>query len=92
MSALIITGGYGSDGLTAEVFVPSTGQHCQLPGVVARTGHTMEQLTVCGGYNVNILSNIPSNITMTSCFTLINGAWENTTTLLSFGRCLTDTD
>ena len=51
MSALIITGGYGSDGLTAEVFVPSTGQHCQLPGIVARTGHTMEQLTVCGGYN-----------------------------------------
>ena len=88
MSALIITGGYGSDGLTAEVFVPSTGQHCQLPGIVERTGHTMEQLTVGGGYNVNILSNIPSNITMTSCFTLINGAWEKTTTLLSLGRYL----
>ena len=87
MSALIITGGYGSDGLTAEVFVPSTGQHCQLPGIVARTGHTMEQLTVCGGYNT-MASKVPSDITMTSCFTLINGAWEKTTTLLSLGRYL----
>ena len=59
-----------------EVFVPSTGQHCQLPDLPGdpRYAHTMEEMTVCGGgYN---------DSTTTSCLTLIDGAWQTTTTLL----------
>ena len=73
-SGLIISGGEGSDSTlkSAEVYVPSTGQHCQLPDMpVERSGHTMEGMVVCGGY---------SGDTETSCLTLTDG-WEKTTTL-----------
>merc|ERR1719295_461938 len=73
--ALIISGGEPQDsaGNSVEVFVPSTGQHCQLPDLPGawRDVHTMEEMTVCGGVD-----------TERSCLTLIDGTWQTTTTLL----------
>ena len=70
---LIISGGSPADsGQSVEVYVPSTGQHCQLPDLPDRRYlHTMEKMTVCGGED-----------TRTSCITLTGDGWENTTTLL----------
>ena len=50
-SGLLITGGYSdSVGQSVEVYVPSTGQHCQLPDLPdKRYAHTMEKTTICGG-------------------------------------------
>ena len=63
---------YGGVGYSAELYVPSTGQHCQLPDLPdRRERHTMEKMTVCGGWN-----------TRTSCITLTGNGWEKTTTLL----------
>ena len=73
-SGLIISGGLADDsvGQSVEVYVPSTGQHCQLPDLPDRRyGHTMEKMMVCGGWN-----------TRTSCLTLTGDGWETTTTLL----------
>ena len=74
ISALLITGGYGSAGNSVEVFIPSTGQHCHLPDIPGeeRAGHTMDGVTLCGGYDTN---------TETSCLTLTDGTWETSTTL-----------
>merc|ERR1719300_1802563 len=73
--ALIISGGEPQDsaGNSVEVYVPSTGQHCQLPDLPGekRDWHTMEEMMVCGGY-----------YTRTSCLTLIDGTWQTTITLL----------
>ena len=81
ISALIISGGH-ADGYasnSAEVYIPSTGQHCQLPDMPGgkRDYPTMELMTVCGGgyWTLDIGSR-------TSCLTLINGVWETSTTLL----------
>ena len=74
---MIISGGgtYLSDsvGKSVEVYVPSTGQHCQLPDLPDwRHQHTMEKMMVCAGED-----------TATSCLTLTaGGTWERTTTLL----------
>jgi len=87
--ALIISGGEGysgeggevysgySVGNSVEVYIPSTGQHCQLPDLPGdpRDGHTMEEMTVCGGFVTS---------TGTSCLTLIDGTWQTTTTLLEW--------
>ena len=77
-SALIISGGLPREPVpnSVEVFVPSTGQHCQLPDLPGdpRDHHTMEEMTVCGGYY--------STSSETSCLTLIDGTWQTTTTLL----------
>ena len=70
----MISGGYPSDsaGHTAEVYVASTGQHCQLPDLPdVRYFHSQDVNTVCGGYQTD-----------TSCLTLTEDGWENTTTLL----------
>ena len=75
--ALIMSGGGGepSDpaGNSLEVFLPSTGQHCHLPAMPGeeRVDHSMEGLTVCGGYSSH-----------KSCISLSDGVWQNTTTLL----------
>ena len=62
-------------GKTAEIFVPSTGQHCQLtdlPGGRYYTGS--ENYTVCGGEGED---------TKTSCHSLTSGGtWEKTSELL----------
>ena len=73
ISALIISGGTSSASNFVEVYIPSTGQHCQLPDLPGekRTIHTMEKMTVCGGL-----------YTKKSCISLIDGAWQTTTTLL----------
>jgi len=79
MKALIISGGYTnpyaykiSDDQSVEVYVPSTGQHCQLPDLPDKRGyHSMEKMTVCGGID-----------TRTSCLTLTDAGWQITTTLL----------
>ena len=70
---MIISGGSsGSAGQTAEVYVPSTGQHCQLPDLPdKRYRHTSEKNTLCGG-----------EASPTSCLTLTGDGWERTTTLL----------
>jgi len=75
LKGLMIAGGMPSfsGGKSVEVFVPSTGQHCQLPDLPAgRFQHSMDARTVCGG-----------RYTWTSCITLTQeGTWERTTTLL----------
>ena len=71
---MIISGGYppNTAAQSAEVYVPSTGQHCQLPDLPDRRYlYTMEKMMVCGGED-----------TRTSCLTLTDEGWERTTTLL----------
>ena len=72
----MIAGGLpGSVGKSVEVFLPSTGQHCQLAALpYPRYEHSMEVRTVCGGR--------ASPHTLTSCTTLTAEGWERTTTLL----------
>ena len=77
-SGLIISGGgSGSAEKSVEVFVPSTGQHCQLADLPAgRRLHTMEGVMLCGGGESD-------SGTRGSCLNLnANGAWEITSTLL----------
>ena len=77
-SGLIISGGSPSSsvGQSVEVYVPSTGQHCQLPDLLdVRLDHSMEKMTVCGGGEYD-------SGTRTSCLTLTDAGWEVTTTLL----------
>ena len=73
---MIISGDYysASVGQSVEVYVPSTGQHCQLPDLPDRRyDHSMEKMMVCGGGYGD---------TFTSCLTLTDVGWERTTTLL----------
>ena len=77
-SGLIISGGYlYNDGSiqSVEVYIPSTGQHCELPDMPdGRHYHSMEGMEVCGGDDTD---------TQTSCLSLTDeGTWERTTTLL----------
>merc|ERR1711988_1430978 len=76
--ALIISGGRPDDsvGNSVEAYIPSTGQHCQLPDLPGdpRLYHTMEEMTVCGGSFIS---------TTKYCLTLIDGTWQTTTTLLN---------
>ena len=59
-----------------EVFVPSTGQQCELPDLPGgRYYHTMENMTVYGGWD-------SGDEEVTSCLTLTaDGTWERTATL-----------
>ena len=68
-SGLIISGGENNAGTTAEVFVPSTGQHCRLPDMPGfrRYFHTMEKMVVCGGIKDE-----------KTCLTLTDGIWKET--------------
>ena len=75
--ALIISGGWTDSREwrnSVEVYVPSTGQHCQLPDIPDRTvtGHNQEGLMACGGMDS----------TSFFCLTLIDGTWEMTNYLL----------
>ena len=82
-SALIISGGLPREPVpnSVEVFLPSTGQHCQLPNLPGdpRYYHTMEGVTVCGGF---IDSTGTSCLTLTGRDGLDDQLWQNTTTLL----------
>ena len=72
----MISGSWESDrgGYSAEVYVPSTGQHCQLPDLPDwRHSHTQNGQTVCGGYIF---------YTRSSCITLTPDGWQRTTTML----------
>ena len=73
-SGLIISGGSLSS-QSVEVYIPSTGQHCELPDMPdGRHYHSMEGMEVCGGDDTD---------TQTSCLSLTDeGTWERTTTLL----------
>ena len=78
---MILSGGVNSDaaGQSAEVYVPSTGQHCTLPSLPdMRWWHTMEGRMVCGGGD----EFGPGTTLSTSCITLTDAGWETTTTLL----------
>ena len=73
----MISGGVPSDsaGQSVEVYVASTGQHCQLPSLPhKRHNHRAEAMIVCGGCCDDDI--------MTSCLTLADGSWGTTTTLL----------
>ena len=73
-SALIISGNgaIGRDSQSVELYVPSTGLHCQLPDLPdRREDHSMEGMVICGGLQ-----------TETSCLTLTSAGWETTTDLL----------
>ena len=57
---------------SVELYIPSTGQHCQLPDLPdSRVDHSMEKKMICGGTH-----------TRTSCLTLTSAGWETTTDLL----------
>ena len=63
---------YDDGGKSVEVFVPSTGQQCQLPDLPGNLQlHSMEKMTVCGGEGGK-----------TFCLSLTDGAWKKTTSLL----------
>ena len=87
-SGLLIAGGYGGDSSlkSAEVYVPSTDQNCQIADLPAgRGGHTMENRFLCGGgvYNIGPPPDTsPDTDVRTSCLTLTDAGWEVTTTLL----------
>ena len=75
---IIISGGWGgfaSGFLTSvEVLNPITGESCSLPAIPEdRSGHTMENLTICGGSNSTGGPGI-TNIT-TTCITFSSGEW-----------------
>ena len=73
----MISGGVPSDiaGKSVEVYVPSTGQQCQLPSLPdIRHNHGAEAMTVFGGCCDDDIK--------TSCQTLTDGSWGTTTTLL----------
>ena len=75
-SGLIISCGFPSSvGQSLEVYIPSTGQHCELPDIMdGRRYHSMEGMEVCGGFYTD---------SETSCLSLTDeGTWERTTTLL----------
>ena len=77
---MIISGGLPSDSAVqkAEVYVPSTGQHCQLPDLPdKRSYHSLEKFVLCGGADTS-----PTSDTLTSCLTLTGDGWERTNTLL----------
>ena len=67
-----MSGDFYSGGQSVEVYVPSTGQHCQLPDLPdRRLYHSMEKKMICGGRD-----------TTGSCLTLTSSGWETTTDLL----------
>ena len=71
----------GSDnaGQSVEVYVPSTGQSCELPDLPGNDEydrHIMEGLMVCGGQFV----------LEDSCLTLKDGTWDTTTASLQEDR------
>ena len=56
---------------SVEVYVHSTNQSCSLPSIPdVRVGHSMDNLTVCGG-----------EMTKTSCMTFSPGMWLTSYTL-----------
>ena len=69
---LISGGGNTGSGNYAEMFIPSTGEHCHLPDIPGppRDAHSASGSTICGGYYSKY-----------SCISLIDGVWENRTTL-----------
>ena len=82
---IIISGGWGgfaSGFLTSvEVLNPITGESCSLPAIPEdRSGHTMENLTICGGSNSTGGPGI-TNIT-TTCITFSSGEWVTSNTLV----------
>ena len=64
MPGILISGGqYSSD--SVEVFNPSTGDSCVLPSLPdERNGHTMNNMTICGGY-----------YSTSTCITFTSGVW-----------------
>ena len=72
---MISGSGADSVGRTSEVYVPSTGQHCQLPDLPDwRRCHSQNVKTLCGGFD--------GFDARRSCLTLTDNGWETTTTLL----------
>merc|ERR1739838_904456 len=75
---IIVSGGFGEQnsqsvqGVSVEVYVPSTGKLCSLPTLPkGREGHKMDHdLHICGGY-----------YTPTSCIRFSLGKWINSHTL-----------
>ena len=58
-----------SSGLSAEVYLPSSGERCELPRLTGqpRDSHGMVGLTVCGGYHQE---------TSSSCLSLEGRVWD----------------
>ena len=69
---MIAGGGNTGSGNYAEMFIPSTGEHCHLPVIpgLGRDAHSTSGSSICGGWN-----------SKHSCISLIDGAWRNTATL-----------
>ena len=69
---MIAGGGNTGSGSYAEMFIPSTGEHCHLPAIPGpiRDAHSTSGSTICGGY-----------YSKHTCITLIDGVWKNTATL-----------
>ena len=68
---------YDTAGKSVEVYVPSTGQQCQLSDLPdGREDHTMEAKTICGGASKTTDTDLTC-ISLTSA-----GTWDKTTDLL----------
>ena len=70
----MISGGYEAGAASsAEIFLPHSGLHCQLPEVTGQrfAAHTADNLTLCGG-----------DFTRTSCVSLTPQGWLNTSHLV----------
>ena len=66
-----MSGGDSMPDASVEVYVPSTNQSCSLPSLPdVRVGHSMDNLTVCGG-----------EMTKTSCMMFSSGMWLTSYTL-----------
>ena len=64
---ILISGGQYSY-TSVEVFIPTTGQSCELPSLPHQMyDHTMHDKTICGGY-----------YTPTTCITFSSGQWVTT--------------
>ena len=70
----MISGGYEAGAASsAEIFLPHSGLHCQLPEVAGQrfAAHTADNLTLCGG-----------DFTRTFCVSLTPQGWLNTSHLV----------
>ena len=82
---MIAGGGNTGSGSYAEMFIPSTGEHCHLPAIPGpiRDAHSTSGATICGGYysKHTCITLIGNSVSLANC-SLINlvglGVWLKT--------------
>ena len=79
--AVLITGGFGASGFTAELFLPN-GTSCTLPASFARLSHTVDNHIMCGGQDSAGYLNSRSCL----LWNPDSGTWEDWGEELNIGR------